>query len=104
MGRAEAVDAQQPKESGVAMDYGKLVNGTLQLTSDASPLLGAREAIAKPLGTKAVTYAKIPDFDQATQYVYQTAPVETKGGISVGVAVGTCAVDKEAVTMDAARR
>lgn len=46
------------------------------------------------MGTKAVTFAKIPAFDQLAEYVYQTAPVDGKSGISVGVAIGTCTVEK----------
>jgi hypothetical protein len=59
-------------------------------------LLGAREALEVkeiPADAKPVAFAKIPAFDQLTEYAYQTPPTQTKGGISVGVMVAKCAVD-----------
>jgi fructose-1,6-bisphosphatase len=77
---------------------GKLIGGILTLAPQA--LLGERaEAPVAMTSTKRVTYAKIPAFDQTTQYVYQLPPVDGKSGITVGVAVGTCAVDKADVRM-----
>ena len=74
--------------------YGKIVGGRLQLSSDVNPcLFGARSEAVVVAGTKRVAFAPIPAFDQLTEYVYQTPPVDGKSGISVGVAVGKCAVD-----------
>jgi hypothetical protein len=40
-------------------------------------------------GYKPVVFAPIPDFDQTTQYVIQSAPVDEGDYISVGVDVQT---------------
>jgi hypothetical protein len=53
--------------------YGIIQNGILQLNS------------AKLAGYKPIEYADIPDFDQAAQYIMQSAPIDQGDKILIGV-------------------
>jgi len=61
----------------------------LQLVSE-----GASEGDDKP-----VVFAEIPVFDECSSYIYQLAPTESGGEISVGVAVGVMVPDAEMAGM-----
>jgi hypothetical protein len=63
--------------------YGLIVNGEFE----ASP-----EQLE---GYKPIVFQDIPEFDQATQYVEQDAPVDRGDDIYFGVNVLTMAVDEE---------
>lgn len=43
---------------------------------------------------KPVVYAPIPEFDQCTQAVFQTAPIDVGDYIKVGVEIRDVAVDE----------
>lgn len=61
--------------------YGKVVGGVLVMS----------EVMID--GYKPIKYAPIPQFDQETQYVAQTAPSDSGDSIYVGVEIGELELD-----------
>jgi len=86
-------------------DLGKSVNGELASVSPENvratrpAFVDELVALAKARGYKPVVHPPVPEYDQLTQYVYQSAVAETATEVRVSVAVGTVVPDPEGMDM-----